>query len=128
MIDSVYVTSGSAFLLSRYSSHLCHASAFLGTTLAVIHLMFGAFFRASLANLCTKTANSLSKLTASSHITGRDAANFSAIQIQLYASCHAPDVLLIKAVLTWLTGVNAHMKRCILQHDNFVIVQSWFRQ
>jgi len=75
----------------------CAPSASLGAALAMVHLMFGAFFSACFANLRTKLAKCLGEFTASRHVTGRQAANLRAIHIQLYATRHALNVLFPQA-------------------------------
>lgn len=86
--------------LGRFS----HPPAFFGTlaaslraALAVIHLVFGAFIGARLANLCAKATKRMSEFTSSGHVTRRQAANLGAINIQLYAARHALDVLFREA-------------------------------
>jgi len=86
------------------SGHLRHppalfstSAASLGAALAVIHLVFGAFVSASLADIRAQTAKRLGEFTSPSHITGRHAANLCAIHVQLYAARHAFNVLFSQA-------------------------------
>ena len=92
--------------IPRYgrSGHFRHTSAFfgalvasLGAALAVIHLVFAAFFCACLAHLCAQVAKGLGKFASASHIAGREAANLGAIHVQLYAARHAFNVLFLQA-------------------------------
>lgn len=72
-------------------------AASLGAALAVIHLVFGAFICASLANIRAQTAKGLGEFTSPSHITGRHAANLCTIHVQFYAAGHAFNVLFSQA-------------------------------
>jgi hypothetical protein len=82
----------------------CHCLAFfgaafarVGATLAVIHVMFAAFFSASAAYLRAQPAEFLGKLRVTRHQLSREQANVRAIPVEPNAAFHHLDVVLLQA-------------------------------
>jgi hypothetical protein len=82
----------------------CHCLAFFGAafarpgaTLAVIHVMFAAFFSASAAYLRAQPAEFLGELRVTRHELSREHANVRAIPVEPDAAFHHLYVVLLQA-------------------------------
>ena len=75
----------------------CATFARIGATLAVIHVMFAAFFSASAAYLRAQSAEFLGKLRVTRHQLSREQANVRAIPVEPNAAFHHLDIVLLQA-------------------------------
>ena len=76
------------------------------TFLAMIGLMFTAFFIALPANICTDLANSFCHFTSQTHKLCRSITDRGTFHIQLNTSCHHLYIFLLRAgTCTMVTGI-----------------------
>lgn len=68
----------------------------LCTTLAMVHLVFGALRAARIADFGAELAHALGKIRAARHLTFGEGANVGTTAIQLDAACHHLHVFLVQ--------------------------------
>ena len=88
--------------MARSSGHGGHlaalvgaATACLGTLLAMLHLVPGAFLTAFLADLGARRTDGLGRLACTAHGRGRELADLGAVDVERDAARHLLDVLLL---------------------------------